>query len=405
MTWIFLSQRRTTCALLLQSSPLQRECGWILSWHTLNKFRRPTTTSPLARLFTSSSTTTTSTPEHPSSAVTTNNDDESGETATTLLKNIRVFSPWNNNLSHDEKKEKVVENRKFRQHVNPLALRYQQPTILSPQWPNDVYRDTSLPLILDIGCGKGGFLLDLAQHYAKTGDSCINTNNNNNLDNIVTLDQQPLHPQHPFNYLGLEIRPAVARYAQSRIDTYGLTGRLDFVGCNVNVDLERLLQLYHGASTRTASDHHINNNSNDNCGDNNSTNLLSLVTIQFPDPHFKSHHVKRRVVTSQLVQTICRYMPPHARVFLQSDVKTVLDDMRLQFRVYGSVYLEDMNPVLDHYLETNILGVSTERERSVLKRNLPIYRAVFQRTSAVVVSSSQPEPSSTKLVPTSELTN
>jgi len=43
-----------------------------------------------------------------------------------------------------------------------------------------------------------------------------------------------------------------------------------------------------------------------------------MVTIQFPDPHFKNKHKKRRVVNPALVDTIVRHLAPGKHVFVQS---------------------------------------------------------------------------------------
>jgi tRNA (guanine-N7-)-methyltransferase len=185
----------------------------------------------------------------------------------------------------------------------------------------------SLPLHLDIGCGKGGFLLELAAE--RPGK----------------------------NYLGLEIRPSVAEFAQERVAKRNLTGTLGFVGCNANVDLDRLLTRWDEAGGGP----------------------IQMVTIQFPDPHFKNQHAKRRVVTDQLVQTLAKFMEPASAVFLQSDVQELLDDMRLKFRELDN-YFEDLVPELDQYMQDNYIGTPTEREISVLKRDLPVFRTLFHRT-------------------------
>lgn len=114
-------------------------------------------------------------------------------------------------------------------------------TELNNEWPDDgTFSDPSLPLHIDIGCGKGGFLLDLATQRR----------------------------DDPMNYLGLEIRPSVALYAKDRVEKKGLTGKVDFIGCNANVDLERIVKKYA------------------KFGD------IDLVSIQYPDPHFKVSQVK-----------------------------------------------------------------------------------------------------------------
>jgi tRNA (guanine-N7-)-methyltransferase len=239
------------------------------------------------------------------------------------------FTPWNRPAKTGPPRKRN-NRRRFRQHVNPLAHEYQLPTPLSEAWPADVFNDMSRSLHLDIGCGKGGFLLELAA-------------------------KQPGK-----NYLGVEIRPAVAEYAQERVAKRGLTGTLNFVGCNANVDLNRLLSRYKLAGGGS----------------------LDIVTIQFPDPHFKSQHVKRRVVTTSLVQTLAEFMPPDAVVFLQSDVQEVLDDMRLKFRDH-ELHFEDDVQNIEEYMPENYIGIPTERETSVIENKLPVYRTLFRRTAAI----------------------
>ena len=233
--------------------------------------------------------------------------------------------PWNR-LREDSQRKK---DARVRQHVNPLARQYQQPTILSQDWPKDVFHDMSRPLHLDIGCGRGGFLLEIASEVPDK------------------------------NYLGLEIRPSIYQHALDRVEKRGLTGRLTFVGCNANVDLERILSLYQKQGGGP----------------------LDTVSIQFPDPHFKSQHAKRRVVKPSLVLTLAKFMPESSRLFLQSDIKEVLDDMRLRFREQDKYFYDEVTDA-NEYLNENPLGCQTERERSVLARDLPVYRTMLRRTAA-----------------------
>lgn len=79
-------------------------------------------------------------------------------------------------------------------------------------------------------------------------------------------------------------------------------------------------------------------------------------------------------------------MPSGATVFLQSDIQTVLDDMRLQFRAQPQFFHDNVDNV-EEYLEENIFGIPTEREVSVLGKGLPVYRTTFTRTSEEVPES------------------
>jgi tRNA (guanine-N7-)-methyltransferase len=300
-------------------------------------------------------------------------------------------------------------------------------TLLPPNWPNCNYNDCTLPLFVDIGCGKGGFLLDLAgkhrgisRNYGdglfndddadeeETNMSTIQSNINN--EDIIQHPTTPstttttkLWPLPPtMNYLGLEIRPGVSQYAQSRVSKHGLDGYVSYVGCNANIDLDRLLTLYANNSGGGSND--INNNSNN--AQNQIKPMVTFASIQFPDPHFKIRHAKRRIVTTDLVTTLAKFVMVGGGVFLQSDVKEALEAMREKFvedyvdndcgghigpgKKYFDEWSFDNNEQLGvvveegegkEYRMENPLGVPTEREGSVLVRGLPVYRTLFKRNA------------------------
>jgi len=236
-------------------------------------------------------------------------------------------TPWNKSDKLDNGSSQRNKSR-FRQHVNPLARKYQMETELPDGWPSNVFDEMVRPLHIDIGCGKGGFLLNLAKE--RPGK----------------------------NYLGLEIRPSVVEFAQERVAIHNLEGSLAFVGCNANVDIARILSLYQI----------------------NGGGPIDLVSIQFPDPHFKRNHSKRRVVTPLLAETLAKFMPSASVVFLQSDIQDVLDDMRLRFREFDK-YFQDESDDVNEYMPENYIGIPTEREISVFNRDLPVFRTIFRRTA------------------------
>lgn len=277
----------------------------------------------------------------------------------------RSFSSEYNRKDEQNEEEglsKKGRNRnRFRQHVNPLAKRFQVPVELNELWPADgSFVDPALPLQLDIGCGKGGFLFQLAQQQQQQQQ--------NDGNQLGESEERRVWPK--MNYLGLEIRPGVVELAQDRLSKRSsLIGTLAFLGCNANVDLDQILTKYSHAAT----------------------GYLSCVTIQFPDPHFKAQHAKRRVVTDDLVLTLAKHLSSsnnHAaimddgsfHVLIQSDVREVFDDMRMKFRTRVE-YFEDIVPDFDDTLQDNPMAVPTERELSVLKQGLPIYRTAFRRTN------------------------
>ena len=276
---------------------------------------------------------------------------------------------------------------RFRQHVNPLSRRFQMPTDLPNNWPHSDFTNVNLPLYLDIGCGKGGFLLELVgrrhnpSYVQEFGTDCYMNSTKNFID--TTDDWLP----NKMNYLGLEIRPGVSQYAQNRVEKRGLSGILSFVGCNANVDLDRLLSLYNEASSDDAKGGNEDGNSSE----------LKFVSVQFPDPHFKKSHKKRRVVSSALVTTLAKFMNQGGVVFLQSDIKEALEAMREKFvegdgLVCFNEHTDDVDDkdVVDEqeYALANPLGIPTEREVSVLNNDLPIYRTLFIRNDVSFPSKS-----------------
>lgn len=343
--------------------------------------------------------------------------DESSPTDENADRPRSYIPPWSIPLT---KSKTSTSYARFRQHVNPLARKYQMETLLPPNWPNSNYNDLSLPLFVDIGCGKGGFLLDLAgkhrgisrnygdglfnddvddeEHEEETIHSSsnkeINIIQHPTISSTTTMKLWPL--PSTMNYLGLEIRPGVSQYAQSRVSKHGLDGCVSYVGCNANIDLDRLLTLYANNSVGSSI-----------CNDNNSNNnnhskiqpMITFASIQFPDPHFKIRHAKRRMVTTELVSTLAKFVMTDGGVFLQSDVKEALEAMREKFveddvddgpgKKYFDEWSLDTNDEkvgVDEgeereYGMENPLGVPTEREGSVLVRGLPVYRTLFKRNS------------------------
>ncbi len=162
---------------------------------------------------------------------------------------------------------------RVRQHVNPLGIRYQAP--IDPiDWEN-IYANTNQPLLLDIGCARGQFLIEMAQ----------------------------LEPN--CNFLGLEIRQPLVEAANKIRSELGLTN-LHYIFCNANTSLKPILSSF-------------------------PQGILQRVTIQFPDPWFKNRHAKRRVAQPELVSELADYLAPGGTVFLQSDVKFVEIEMCERF--------------------------------------------------------------------------
>jgi tRNA (guanine-N7-)-methyltransferase len=207
---------------------------------------------------------------------------------------------------------------RVRQHVNPLADKYQTPA--NPLDWEKIYAKPDQALHLDIGCAKGKFILEMAQ---------LETN---------------------WNFLGLEIREPLVEDVNKRRDELKLQN-MHCLFCNANNSLKPLLSCLVPGT-------------------------LQRVSIQFPDPWFKNRHAKRRVVQPELVSELAEYLAPGGIVFLQSDIKFVAVEMRDRFSENPAFFRQGDG----EWLPENPLPVATEREIFTLEKTEPVYRVVFVKS-------------------------
>lgn len=208
---------------------------------------------------------------------------------------------------------------RIRQHVNPLARKFQQPVTL-PEW-SSIFANLEQPLHLDLGCARGQFLLEMAQ----------------------------LHPHT--NFLGVEIREALVTEANLERDQQGLNN-LHYLFCNINTSLPQLLESL-------------------------PLTQLHWISIQFPDPWFKKKHHKRRLVTPEFVSTLAQFLHPHTKILIQSDVEEIATEIGDRFD--ENPHFQKQHP--SRWLEHNPFAVPTEREIATLNKNQPVYRALYSVNS------------------------
>lgn len=266
-----------------------------------------------------------------------------------------------------------VVSAKCRNHVNPLLSYFQKPVPVPADgdW-GKVFRDLSKPIILDVGAAKGRFCLEGAKRFPE------------------------------FNWLGIEIREALVVRANEWAKEQQLPN-LHYIFGNASAGVADLL-----ASMPAG--------------------LLRRVTVLCPDPCFKKKHQKRRMVNDQLVDELAAHMPPGSVLFLQSDVEQVAMQMadtvaatRAFVRIEalpdsgappgapiaamerphatagrdyqssdigGGEWEHKGAGAVDgdyQWLPENPLGLMSERESSTISRGLPIFRALFQRSTAIAV--------------------
>jgi tRNA (guanine-N7-)-methyltransferase len=199
------------------------------------------------------------------------------------------------------------------QHVNPLSPYYRQAP--APVDIRTAFENPTRPLLVDIGCARGRFLLKLAQ-------------------------EQPER-----NYLGIEIREPLVTEANRLSAEAGLSN-LQYTFCNAMLFLDTLLSQIPAG-------------------------LMEYVTIQFPDPWFKKRHAKRRMVNSEMVETIVYHLAPDGKVFVQTDIEFLADEMFELFRADTR-----LAEIAAH---GNPFPVKTEREKAVEDKDLAVYRAVWKK--------------------------
>ena len=214
----------------------------------------------------------------------------------------------------------------MRQHVNPLSQFFQIPLSLPSK--TVLFSKSNNPIHLDIGSAKGEFLIELAK---KSPD---------------------------WNFVGLEIREPLVRLCEKKREKLELNN-LKFLFCNVNVSLDEWL-------------------SDLNSGQ------LKRVSIQFPDPWFKRKHFKRRVLKKNLLNSIAKSMSKEGEIFIQSDILQLIESMTNtidESRYFNRKDLGDLR-----FIDKNPYNVKTDRELFSLKKNLPIYRAMYIRNSLLFIN-------------------
>ena len=209
----------------------------------------------------------------------------------------------------------------MRQHVNPLSQFFQLPLSLPSK--NILFEKSHYPIHLDIGSAKGEFLIELATKYPD------------------------------WNFVGLEIREPLVSLCEKKRRKLELTN-LKFLFCNVNVSLDEWL-----------SDLDFGQ--------------LKRVSIQFPDPWFKRKHFKRRVLNTNILNSIAKAMSKDGEIFIQSDIFKLIEYMTNTIdknRYFTRKNVGDLRSI-----DKNPYNVMTDREIFSLKKNLQIYRVMYIRNS------------------------
>lgn len=179
-----------------------------------------------------------------------------------------------------------------------------------------VFADPTRPLHLDIGCARGRFILRMAV------------------------------AEPEWNFLGVEIREPLVEEANRLAAEAGLTN-LHYAFCNAMLFLGPLLA-------------------------DIPDDILQMVTIQFPDPWFKKKHAKRRMVNAELIDAVVTKLAPGGRIFVHTDIEFLAEEMFELFRAESRL--------TETPIAANPFSIKTEREKAVEDKELPVYRASWQKS-------------------------
>ena len=206
----------------------------------------------------------------------------------------------------------------MRQHVNPLSKNFEEIKPIPPL--NEIFENPYLPLHVDIGCGSGNFLLELAL-----------TNKN-------------------WNYFGIEIREKLIENTVSRIKNKSIKN-LFFSFGNANNILNNHKYKFLIEST-------------------------SSISFNFPDPWFKKKHHKRRVIQSSLMNRLANSLQKDSLLFIKTDVEELFNYM--DKKILENINFKKLNS--NHFALSksfNPTKIQTSRENYVILNQLNIYEKIY----------------------------
>jgi tRNA (guanine-N7-)-methyltransferase len=145
--------------------------------------------------------------------------------------------------------------------------------------------------------------------------------------------------------LGVEIREPLVEEANKIKDENNLTN-LHYEFCNATFALDKFLE-------------------------NLPADVLQMITVQFPDPWYKKKHAKRRMVKDNLVETVVQHLKIAGKIFIQTDVDFLAEEMFATFRANKNLREVEINE--------NPFPVKTEREAAVEEKDSPIFRRIFEK--------------------------
>ncbi len=176
---------------------------------------------------------------------------------------------------------------------------------------------------LEVGSGKGLFLIDTAQRNPST------------------------------YFIGIELAAKYAALAQSRLESQGISNARFLSADAVEVM----------------------------CSDVPS-GRLAAVHVYFPDPWWKARHKKRRVLNERMVVAIEKALEPNGILHFWTDVldyyESSLELIAASTKLRGPEYVEERSAA-------HAMDYHTHFERRTRLNGLPVYRSRFVKEASVSV--------------------
>ena len=208
----------------------------------------------------------------------------------------------------------------MRQHVNPLSKIFND--IEPIPHLKDIFYDHTKPLHIDIGCGSGNFLINLAKQ-------------NKN-----------------WNYIGLEIREKLVNKSKSKLKDESIDN-VFFAFGNAEYLIEDCIGKY-------------------------PVDIVKSVSFNFPDPWFKKKHHKRRIIQPQLIDKISQLMACGGFISIKSDVAELFNYMDKTITNSKSFISYDYkdSEICQSY---NPINLKTNRENYVIDKKLKILEKLYKK--------------------------
>ena len=208
----------------------------------------------------------------------------------------------------------------MRQHVNPLSKVFSDVVPIPPL--KDIFNDHNKPLHLDIGCGSGNFLMQLANHN-KT-----------------------------WNYIGLEIREKLVNKSKLKLKDKSIDNLFFAFG-----NAEYLIE---------------------NCIGKFPAEIVSSVSFNFPDPWFKKKHHKRRIIQPQLIQKISKLLLTGGFISIKSDVEELFEHMDITIN-NSKCFIPYSYKDSELFNSYNPYHLKTSRENYVSRKKLKVFEKLYKK--------------------------